>query len=354
MVKISVVIPVFNVEKYLPECLESVLGQTFDEIEVIAVDDGSTDESGRILDEYAAKDSRLRVIHQQNAGVSAARNAGLDVAIGEYISFVDGDDYLDRKAFAELAEEVVKAPETDVFVFGFRNVCGGSVRCNKAFLDKLSKYAENGGLKRDFILELGGSVWTKLFKRRFIENHHIRFVSGVVVAEDGLFCMECAAYNPIVRVVRGEYYFYRIFRENSTMTAQYNLDREFSCREYLIKQPFYLNATREDRLVMDMKVCANLIYRYELLFYENRLKNLGFLEKYRQYLEHEYTKNELNGEAQYKRLVKNIKFKGAAHLTVWQKIFSIKNTRDKQYKEVRVLGVCFLVKRINALLVDDF
>ena len=92
MVKFSVIVPVYNIAKYLPECLDCILGQRFRDIEVIAVNDGSRDESGQILDEYSARDNRLKVIHQQNAGVSAARNAGIDVARGEYLAFLDSDD----------------------------------------------------------------------------------------------------------------------------------------------------------------------------------------------------------------------------------------------------------------------
>ena len=92
----SIIIPVYNVAPYLRECLDSVLAQTFTDWEAICIDDGSTDGSGEILDEYAAKDKRFRVIHQKNAGVSAARNSGIDAANGEYVTFLDGDDAYDR------------------------------------------------------------------------------------------------------------------------------------------------------------------------------------------------------------------------------------------------------------------
>ncbi|MDR3314701.1 MAG: glycosyltransferase, partial [Oscillospiraceae bacterium] len=90
---ISVIVPVYNVEPYLPKCLDSIVSQTYANLEIILVDDGSTDASGSICDAYAAKDERVRVIHQANGGVAAARNAGLDAAVGEYIQFVDSDDW---------------------------------------------------------------------------------------------------------------------------------------------------------------------------------------------------------------------------------------------------------------------
>ena len=93
--KISVIVPVYNVEQYLPRCIDSILAQTFTDFEVLLIDDGSTDESGKICDEYAKKDSRIRVFHKKNGGVSSARNTGLDNAHSEWVAFVDSDDTLD-------------------------------------------------------------------------------------------------------------------------------------------------------------------------------------------------------------------------------------------------------------------
>lgn len=106
---ISVVIPVYNVEKYLKECLESVLNQTYKNLEIILVDDGSKDSSGEICDEYAKRDSRIKVIHKKNGGLSDARNAGIDAARGEYITFVDSDDYIEEDMYEFLAKNMEKA-----------------------------------------------------------------------------------------------------------------------------------------------------------------------------------------------------------------------------------------------------
>ena len=94
--KISVIIPVYNVDEFLSECLESVINQTYNNIEIILIDDGSTDESGKICDKYGAKDKRIKVIHQENMGVSSTRNRGIDLSSGEYLTFVDSDDILDN------------------------------------------------------------------------------------------------------------------------------------------------------------------------------------------------------------------------------------------------------------------
>ena len=113
MPAVSVVIPVYNSAKYLRECLDSIVAQTFSDWEIIAVDDGSSDESPEILDEYAAKDSRIKVIHKANAGVSAARNDGLDAAQGEYVVFVDSDDLLVVNAL-DILHKTISSENADI------------------------------------------------------------------------------------------------------------------------------------------------------------------------------------------------------------------------------------------------
>ena len=119
--RISVIVPVYNVADYLPQCLDSILSQDHEDLEVILIDDGSTDDSGRICDRYAAADPRVRVIHQENAGAAAAKNAGLRVATGEYLSFVDSDDYLEPKVYGYMLS-VLGRCGADAAQFGFRNV----------------------------------------------------------------------------------------------------------------------------------------------------------------------------------------------------------------------------------------
>lgn len=104
--KISVIVPVYNVANYLPKCIDSILAQTYENIEVILVDDGSTDNSGKICDEYAKKDNRIKVIHKENAGLSSARNKGIEVASGEYLAFIDSDDYISEKMFQLLYDAI--------------------------------------------------------------------------------------------------------------------------------------------------------------------------------------------------------------------------------------------------------
>lgn len=119
--QVSTIIPVYNVEKYLPQCLDSVLSQSYSDVQVILIDDGSTDNSGTICDEYAAKDPRVVVIHQKNGGAAVAKNAGLRVATGKYLSFVDSDDYLEPGAYAHMVSQLEDS-NADVIQCSFRDV----------------------------------------------------------------------------------------------------------------------------------------------------------------------------------------------------------------------------------------
>ena len=172
---ISVIIPVYNVAAYLPQCLDSILGQDHAALEVIVIDDGSKDDSGAICDAYAARDSRVTVIHQKNAGAAAAKNAGLRIATGEYLSFVDSDDYLEPNVYGYMLE-TLQSCGADAVQFAFRDVYRDrteghplekAVLNNKEYLQRFPK---------DWTCAL---LWNKLYKRSlydgvfFEEGHKI-------------------------------------------------------------------------------------------------------------------------------------------------------------------------------------
>ena len=116
---VSIIVPVYNVEKYINRCIDSILAQTFTDWECILVVDGSPDKSGEICDEYSARDSRIRVIHKPNGGVSSARNVGINLATGEWITFVDSDDFIDADSLFSMVE-LTKHYDADLFCFGIR------------------------------------------------------------------------------------------------------------------------------------------------------------------------------------------------------------------------------------------
>ena len=118
---ISLVVPIYNVEKFLGQCIESIINQTYNDIEIILVDDGSTDNSGKICDEYKSIDNRIRVIHKVNGGLSSARNAGMRIAQGEYICFIDSDDYIDSQMLEIMKKQIKNA---DIVICGKEDIWG--------------------------------------------------------------------------------------------------------------------------------------------------------------------------------------------------------------------------------------
>lgn len=174
---ISVIVPVYNVEQYLPRCLDSLLGQSFSDLEVILVEDGSVDTSGIICDAYAARDSRIRVIHKDNGGLSQARNVGLAAATGKYVGFVDSDDYVETDMFQTLYENMLRF-DAQISVCGVYD-CYPNQTITTA--DTTSTFAVDGVEALEMALESRDFplyVWNKLYERRIFEG--IRFPEGKV------------------------------------------------------------------------------------------------------------------------------------------------------------------------------
>ena len=174
--KVSVIVPVYKVEPWIRECMDSLVNQTLQEIEIIAVDDGSPDNCGKILDEYADKyKEKVKVIHQQNGGVQKARNAGLDAATGEYIALVDSDDYVHPKTY-EIAYEYAKKDNVDMLNFKARVFDDGhDNHINKIDFSDSKVLSKSEYIKND----ISGWVWDNIFKNEIIQKDNIRFIPGI-------------------------------------------------------------------------------------------------------------------------------------------------------------------------------
>ncbi len=218
MDKVSIIVPVYGVERYLSECVDSLIDQTYCNIEIILVDDGSLDCCGKICDEYAEKDKRIVVIHKPNGGVCSARNAGLAVATGEWIMYVDGDDYVNHelvgklvaKAYAENADIVVAD-----FYFAFPcqiNERYGSYSWNKQGMDGLAEY----------ISTVWTVLWGSIHRRRLYESTGFRCPEKITYCEDfHLMVRLCFEAKQIAKVKEALYYYRQ--QESSVM---HNLDKK--------------------------------------------------------------------------------------------------------------------------------
>lgn len=233
-VKISVIIPVYNAADFLPRAVGSVLMQEFDDYEVILVDDGSTDGSSAICDEFAAHDERVRVIHKENGGVSSARNAGLDAARGEFVMFVDADD-----AIKDDSLERMYSFSSDFVLAGFEKV--QDAKLSEYYMpSKTASYHGTGEIciffdkvlpaKNTYILN---SACFKLFRRSVLVDNNVRFVEGLSFAEDKIFVMNFLQYVQSVRTVEfGVYtYFLRIGSLSSDMRSEAHARQVFKLLE---------------------------------------------------------------------------------------------------------------------------
>lgn len=221
MAKISVIVPVYNVQNYLNKCLDSIVGQSFRDIEIICINDGSKDSSLQILEQYASRDNRIVVLTQRNNGLSAARNAGLDIATAEWISFVDSDDWLESDTFEQLTQILDR--NIDIVCFGTHISWQGEVIPEIA--DSDSDYYR---IKHKGLITLTDetrnttdvSVWNKLFRKSIIDKYHLRFPIGRHY-EDYVFYWKYMFVSSTAFYVEEEFYNY-LRRPGSVMANTFN------------------------------------------------------------------------------------------------------------------------------------
>lgn len=238
---ISIIVPVYNVEKYIKECLDSLIDQTYKNIEIIIVDDGSTDKSGKICDEYEKKNKNIKVIHKENEGLGFARNTGLENAKGEFVTFVDSDDYVDNNFIEELYNNII-AKNVDICKSGFRRVNDSH---NTSLIRVYDDYVYNKEETRSvFLPRMIGSlpdkkdsiemcVWGSLYKMAYIQANKLKFPSErVIISEDLFFNIDYV--EKINKACTIDYIGYNYRCNPDSLTKKYRKDR-FEASKY-----FYL------------------------------------------------------------------------------------------------------------------
>lgn len=216
---ISIIIPVYNAEKYLRRCIESVLSQSFTEFELILVDDGSKDKSPQICDEYESRDTRVRVIHKANGGVSAARNDGLDIAKGEYVTFIDSDDWVER----EYLETLSNYRNYDIVFFSHRMIYEDGYTSEFKFEakegDRQNIWEIVASLRKNAAgLNFYGYTWNKMLCRDIIEKYKIRFTEGLRISEDEVYTLDYCTHAKSIKVLPLCLYNYRVLGTGLTAT----------------------------------------------------------------------------------------------------------------------------------------
>ena len=284
--KISVIIPVYNAESTLRRCVDSVLSQTFTDFECLLINDGSKDKSGEICDEYAAKDSRVRVFHKENGGVSSARNIGLDNMRGEWVSFVDSDDYIDSNYLKFMHDEAIRS-DCSVVVCDFIEVKKASIRYCDAF-DWSGNHpidintSSNSTLLNQAICYSTGVVWNTLISCALIKKHNLRFDITLKYGEDTLFILEVFANSPKLFHLKNALYTYDRRNETSAMnniTIEYSINQLYALlqlRDYLVKNDLLI-LTRDSIMCAVTNRCCDFIYHPE--YYCLIRKSLGMYPK---------------------------------------------------------------------------
>ena len=225
---VSVIVPAYNVETYIKKCILSIIEQTYENIEIIAINDGSKDNSAQILDNIAKTENRLKVIHQKNAGVSAARNAGIDVATGEYIVFVDGDDYL----ASDYVEYMMSLAEN------------GADFClsTKCFMTQNEQQTKNETVKTyntneatALILSPDTIIYSpnKIFKKSFLDNNNLRFSTSLFYGEGLTFVVSASRCANFITVGNRKVYYYRRNNETSACT-NFNIEKIYNGEKAII------------------------------------------------------------------------------------------------------------------------
>lgn len=264
MVTVSIIIPVYNVEEYIEKCIESLIQQTFSDIEIIVVNDGSTDNSGLICDDMANKDSRIKVIHKNNQGVSSARNVGIKNSKGKYIHFVDADDTVEKNIIEKLVNKM-KEKNMDLALCGYRRLYiehGCKMKTKEYDVKHFEGSIKDIGFLLEHLLKNGliqGPCW-KLFKKEIIEKYNIKFPEEYSFGEDTIFVYKYLLYCKEISIVPGCLYNY-IDHQSNSLSSQVGKDKMNTYLEIhqLLKANLLKHDICELKSVTDNLLCESIV-----------------------------------------------------------------------------------------------
>lgn len=283
--KVSVIIPVYNAEKYITECIKSLLNQTLFECEFIFINDGSNDNSEEIIKKYQPIDTRIKLITQENLGVSIARNKGLKVAEGQYIGFVDADDYIQHDMY-ELLYSAASQSDCNVVICNFQSETDGH-RVTSSYPFPAEKILDKSYIEEHimpYFLKSDGlnSVANKIYRKKIIRDFKIEFPSGVALGEDGIFNMKFFSHAPTVKYLEYAGYHYREVSGSATRNI---LEKDYFKRAlevYHLELPkFYYDKYDliEIQKLKSIKLVNNVM-SYIHIYFKPSTK-LSFKERYR-------------------------------------------------------------------------
>ncbi len=277
---VSVIVPVYKVENYLCNCIESILNQTYGNMEIILVDDGSPDGCGRICDEYTKKDNRIRVIHKENGGLSDARNAGIEIATGKYIVFIDSDDVVHRRMIEFLYNGIVK-DKADISVCAFKKVQAVDDIFFPDICNPHMAVIEENDDKTEYFFESNYEeftvAWNKMYPIEYFEK--IRFPKGKIHEDEFTTYKLLEKANRII-FIKEPLYFY-IQRGDSIMGETFNEKRLMRLDAYLERMEHYRNISKYDWYEKTLFLYKLFLVRYAADIKKNDNMDIKSLTKYK-------------------------------------------------------------------------
>lgn len=248
---VSIIVPAYNVDKFIEKCLSSILEQTYTNIEVIVVDDGSTDKTGELIDNVSQQDSRVSVIHKKNAGVSAARNSGIEMSTGDYLVFVDADDYIAQ----DYVEYMLSLIENTGSEFCLSNCCytkSGEKQTENEYIEKLKPEDATALLLSPDVIV---GCWNKIFKRSFLVDNNLKFSTTLFYGEGLSFITTAAQLSNSVGVGNRKVYYYRRNNEASA-TTKFNIEKIYNGEKALknIRKQLIINSQKINTM-HDLHLC---------------------------------------------------------------------------------------------------
>lgn len=274
--KLSVIVPVYNTSKYLYECLESICSQTFQDIEIICINDGSTDDSLDILKEFQQKDFRIIIIDQKNQGVSASRNAGLEIATGEYVGFVDSDDHIATDYFQQLITAAEHHNAEVVFTNAFSDDA----------LEKNKRYQQEEiirDLLPDYLRkDLYNSVCNKMYLNILIQKHHLRFILGKKLGEDATFNLNFLEFTTRLYYLDYAGYHYREVVGSATRNVSTQNYLEDAVRLFNEEPIDYVKKNITPQMIYDFKFFRFIHHITSLVYiYSEPGNGISLLQKFK-------------------------------------------------------------------------
>lgn len=280
---VSIIVPIYNVEKYLDKCINSIIAQTYNKLEIILVDDGSPDKCAKICDEYAEKESRIVVIHKENGGLSSARNAGLKIAKGDYISFVDSDDYIYKGMVEHMLQASVQNA-ADIVICDYKTVYEDEKvnyenleQCNTGKITDIGQneaqvaYFNDDKKRKSLVV-----VWNKLYERRLFEN--IRFPEGRIHEDEAVTYRLLYKAKKIMYIKNG-YYFY-LERKGSIMASTFNKKRFQLFDAYIERLKFYEENNEKELYKKVIFLYMHMLCQYAEWSSKSETKNKDEINQY--------------------------------------------------------------------------